>query len=203
MPADRLRRVYDLETQEETDAYYTNWAATYDEELERNGYRTPARCVEALALFVPFDQPVLDVGCGTGLSGAALAAGGFVDVSGQDVNQAMLDVARQRGVYRDLRLADLDDPFPFEPGTYAACSAIGVIGFGAAPASLLGEVLDALASGGHLVFSYNDLAVDDPHYAGALADVISSGTAEQVAADYGPHFDALGSESMVYVLRRT
>jgi len=202
MAADRLRRVYDLQTQEETDAYYTDWASTYDEELERNGYRTPGRCVEALARFVPLDQPVLDVGCGTGLSGVALAAGGFSDVSGQDVNDAMLDVARRRGVYREVRLADLDDPFPFEPGTFAACTAIGVIGFGAAPATLLREVLDSMAPGGHLVFSFNDLAVNDPGYGGALAEVLDSGVAEQVFDEYGPHFDALGSESMVYVLRR-
>ena len=37
MTKDFLRSVYDLENQAATDAYYTAWAATYDEELTRTG----------------------------------------------------------------------------------------------------------------------------------------------------------------------
>lgn len=202
MTEDRLRRVYDLRTQEATDAYYTEWAETYDDELARNGYRTPARCADALARFVPLDAAVLDIGCGTGISGVALAAAGFENVSGQDINAAMLEQARGRDVYAELRVADVSDPYPFEPGRFDAMSAIGVIGFGAAPASVLAESVQALAAGGHLVFSFNDMALADPEFSGALAEVIESGAADEVFSEYGPHFDALGSESNVYVLRR-
>lgn len=202
MAEDYLRRVYDLETQEETDAYYSAWAATYDEELTRNGYRTPRRCGDALAQFVALDAPVLDVGCGTGLSGVGLAAAGFTNISGQDINPDMLEVAENTGVYRETRLADLARPFPFPPGTYAALAAVGVIGVGAAPASLLDESLDALAPGGHLVFSYNDHALELAEYTDAVADAIADGRAEQVFCQHGPHFDALGTGGNVYVLRR-
>ncbi len=203
MPREFLTDVYDLETQAETDEYYSAWAATYDEEIVGNGYRSPRRAAQALARFVPLDTPILDVGCGTGLSGAALAAAGFTDVSGCDVNGEMLAQARAAGVYRELRLADLDDQFPFPPGTYGAIAAIGVIGRGAGPASLLGEVVEALAPGGHFVFTFNDLALADPEFSGALDDVITSGAAEQVFSERGPHFDALNSSSTVFVLRRT
>ena len=202
MTGDRLHGVYDLENQEETDAYYSSWAATYDEELTRNGYRTPQRCATALARAVSLDTKVLDVGCGTGLSGEALAAEGFTDIVGQDVNAEMLERARDRDVYRDLWVSDLDDPFPFESGTFGAITAIGVIGIGAAPASLLGESLDALAPGGHLVFSYNDHALATPEFSDALVEVVTNGIAEQLSAEHGPHIDALGSFSTVYVLRR-
>lgn len=202
MAEEFLRRVYDLQTQDETDEYYSAWAATYDEEVNRQGYRTPTRCAEALARFVSLDAPILDIGCGTGISGAALLAAGFTDLSGQDVNLAMLDLARETGIYRTTRLTDLDDPFPFEPGTYAAFAAVGVIGVGAAPASVLTDALRALGSGGHIVFSYNDRALGLVEYTAVVEDALASGVAEQVFSERGPHFEGLGTQSTVYVLRR-
>jgi len=202
MTKDYLRAVYDLETQADTDEYYTAWAATYDEELERNGYRSPQRCAEALARFATFDIAVLDVGCGTGLSGQAFANAGFHDLSGQDVNAEMLERARQRDLYRELWVTDLDNPFPFDAGTYGVLAAVGVIGPGAGPASLVGEAVGALSPGGYLVFSYNDLALATAEYRDALDEVVANGTVEQVFAEHGPHIEALGSSSTVYVLQR-
>ena len=197
-----LRQVYDLVTQDDTDAYYSRWAASYDEELTRQGYRTPKRCSDALRRFVAPDAPVLDVGCGTGLSGRALADAGFTNLTGSDVNAEMLAMAEKAGIYRDSWVTDVDNPFPFSPGTYAAIAAVGVIGVGAAPASLLTRALDALATGGHLVFSYNDHALEVAEYPQVLDDAITTGVAEQVFAERGPHIEGLGSLSTVYVLRR-
>ncbi|MDA3031031.1 MAG: methyltransferase domain-containing protein [Actinomycetota bacterium] len=197
-----LRNVYDLATQADTDAYYTQWAASYDDELTRQGYQTPRRCAEALRRFGAPDAAVLDIGCGTGLSGAALAAAGFTDLAGTDVNTEMLDVARAAGIYRHTWVTDIDDPFPFARGTYDAISAVGVIGIGAAPASLLRLSLEALATGGRMVFSYNDHALEVPEFTDALTDVISSGLAKQEFAEHSTHIAGLGSMSTVYVLRR-
>jgi predicted TPR repeat methyltransferase len=197
-----LRNVYNLATQADTDEYYTQWAASYDDELTRQGYQTPRRCAEALRRFVGPDAAVLDIGCGTGLSGAALASAGLTDLVGTDVNAQMLDVARAAGIYRRTWVTDIDDPFPFARGAYDAIAAVGVIGVGAAPASLLRLALEALAIGGRLVFSYNDHALAVPEFTDALVDVVSSGLAEQEFAEHGTHIEGLGSMSTVFVLRR-
>jgi predicted TPR repeat methyltransferase len=197
-----LRNVYNLATQADTDEYYTQWAASYDDELTRQGYQTPRRCAEALRRFVEPDAAVLDIGCGTGLSGAALASAGLTDLVGTDVNAQMLDVARAAGIYRRTWVTDIDDPFPFARGAYDAIAAVGVIGVGAAPASLLRLALEALAIGGRLVFSYNDHALAVPEFTDALVDVVSSGLAEQEFAEHGTHIEGLGSMSTVFVLRR-
>jgi predicted TPR repeat methyltransferase len=197
-----LRNVYNLATQADTDEYYTQWAASYDDELTRQGYQTPRRCAEALRRFVEPDAAVLDIGCGTGLSGAALASAGLTDLVGTDVNTQMLDVARAAGIYRRTWVTDIDDPFPFARGAYDAIAAVGVIGVGAAPASLLRLALEALAIGGRLVFSYNDHALAVPEFTDALVDVVSSGLAEQEFAEHGTHIEGLGSMSTVFVLRR-
>jgi predicted TPR repeat methyltransferase len=197
-----LRNVYDLSTQADTDEYYTEWAATYSDELTRQGYRTPGRCADALRRFIALDAPVLDIGCGTGLSGTAFATVGFTDLSGTDVNAEMLAVAEAAGVYRATWVTDLDNPFPFTLGTYAVIAAVGVIGVGAAPASLLADALNALQPGGHLVFSYNDHALAHPEFSGALRDALTGGTAEQIFAEHGVHIEGLDSSSTVFVLQR-
>lgn len=198
-----LRKAYELDTQQDTDAYYSAWATTYDDELIREGYRTPVRCAVALAQFVDLGAPILDVGCGTGLSGRAFAAAGFTNLTGCDVNEEMLAVARSAEVYRSLEVTDVADPFPFVPGTFTALAAVGVIGVGAAPLSLFAEAFDALAPGGCMVFSFNDHALRLPEFPAAIHDVIERGIAEQLFNEDGPHIEGLGIRSRVYVLRRT
>lgn len=68
-----------------------------------------ARCVELLN--IPEGSPpqlLLDVGCGSGLSGAALAEAGHRWV-GLDISKAMLDVARARRPRREDDAIDDDD----------------------------------------------------------------------------------------------
>ena len=102
-----LRQAYDLDTQEQTDAYYSRWAPSYDAELIAQGYRTPTRCAAALSQFVATDAAILDIGCGTGLSGKALAGAGYANITGNDVNEHMLAFAEEAGVYRQTAVTDV------------------------------------------------------------------------------------------------
>lgn len=197
-----VARVYELHSPEKIDAHYTKWAPSYDAELIENGFRSPRRCAEALAQFVAPHESVLDIGCGTGLSGQSLQAAGFTDVSGQDVNEAMADLARERSVYRELLVVDPDNPFPFDRGTFGAMSASGVISPGAAPPSVLTAALEALVPGAHLAFSFTDYAMSDPEYSAVLARVLAGGQVDEVFREYGPHIEGLGLGSDVLVLRR-
>jgi len=197
-----LRRAYNLATQEETDAYYSAWAASYDDELIGQGYRTPQRCAVALAQFLEPTASILDIGCGTGLSGKALAAAGFSNITGADINEEMLALARHANVYRDVQLTDVNNPFPFEPGKYEAVAAVGVIGVGAAPVGLFSEALDSLAPGGYFVFSFNDHALKLPEFPAAVSEAVERGIADELFNEEGPHIEGLGTRSRVYVLRR-
>ena len=71
-------KAYGLDSQEKVDKLYKDWADSYDEEVCGYGYASPARCAEALKNFLPLDAPILDFGCGTGLSGVALQNKGFL-----------------------------------------------------------------------------------------------------------------------------
>ncbi|WP_373356747.1 class I SAM-dependent methyltransferase [Pseudoroseicyclus sp. CXY001] len=193
-----LKNVYDLDGEGAVRDYYDGWAASYDAELRQAGYATPARCAAALAATgLSKDAPILDMGCGTGLSGVALAAEGFEVIDGCDLSEGMLKVARARGLYRHLFPAG-ETP-PEQP---RAVTAVGVIGPGAGPISLFDQCLDLLPSGGLFCFSFNDHALEVPEFPAAHARALESGLAVQRFAELGPHLPSMDVKSMVYVLEK-
>src|SRR6056297_2797259 len=126
-----LDKAYDYGS--DTRRLYDDWAASYDAELSKNSYVTPERCAKALAAHMDdLAQPVLDFGCGTGLSGLALRMQGFEVMDGIDVSGDMLRKAAEKRLYRQLRQIDPGAELGSAPGDYAAITCIGVIGAGAA-----------------------------------------------------------------------
>ncbi|CAI9173139.1 unnamed protein product [Rangifer tarandus platyrhynchus] len=79
-------------------------------------------------LCVPEDKPcyVLDIGCGTGLSGDYLSEEGHYWV-GIDISPAMLDEALDRDTQGDVILGDMGQGIPFRPGTFDACISISAV----------------------------------------------------------------------------
>ncbi|RMX49859.1 hypothetical protein pdam_00018386 [Pocillopora damicornis] len=84
------------------------------------------RAIELLDL--PEDQPsfLLDIGCGSGLSGEVLTELGHQWV-GLDISPAMLDVAVEREVEGDLFLHDIGQGLCFKPGTFDGCISISAL----------------------------------------------------------------------------
>merc|ERR1711939_612426 len=75
---------------------------------------------------------ILDVGCGSGLSGEILSSidpseGGPHIWVGMDISASMLDIALQRDVEGDLMLADIGQGVPFRAGTFDAAVSISAI----------------------------------------------------------------------------
>ena len=198
-----LDKAYDLETPEDTQALYNDWAASYDAEVSTNGYATPGRVAKALADYIDDPAvPVLDFGCGTGLSGLALKLAGFDTIDGMDPNAEMLDLARGKDIYRSLTLMDIHDETPVAQGSYTAIAAIGVIGTGAAPAMTLDLLMNALDPGGILAFSLNDHAIADPQYPARLNQWLDCGAARLKYQKYGPHLPKQDIKSYVYILEK-
>ncbi|OAX78172.1 hypothetical protein ACJ72_07522 [Emergomyces africanus] len=88
------------------------------------------RALELLDLKSP--SLILDIGCGSGLSGELLSAvppseGGPHTWIGMDISPSMLDIALQRDVEGDLFLADIGQGVPFRAGTFDAAISISAI----------------------------------------------------------------------------
>ncbi|WP_340108495.1 class I SAM-dependent methyltransferase [Pikeienuella sp. HZG-20] len=187
-----------------TPAFFDAWAKTYDEEVAESGYAAPRRCARALAAaMTERDRPVLDLGCGTGLSGVALRAEGFSIIDGWDPSSEMLARAEARNVYRVLRQIEADRPLTAAPGSYIAVVAVGVFSPGMAPPEAMDQVFQILASGGYFCFSLNDHAISHSAYEGRVKEITDAGGAQVISHDYGDHLRNENFNSTVYVLKKT
>lgn len=138
---------------------FDKYAGHFDRDLvERLGYRTPEMLAElAVRLLKPAAKSlsILDLGCGTGLAGVALAALAR-RIVGLDLSPAMLAEARKRGLYADLVEGDLESmAFDKRFDLVVAADVFNYLGD-------LGPTFDAigraLAPGGALLFSVEELA---------------------------------------------
>lgn len=191
-------------TVEETQAIYRRWAKEYDSDVLNWGYATPTRVARALrAAGADVNQPILDFGCGTGLSGQALAAEGFNLVDGTDISPEMLAKAKERDLYRSIWLGQPGKCDEVRPGDYAGIVATGVVSMGAAPPETLALLISLLAPGNLLAFSYNDATLADSGYMAALDSACKTDGVALAFEEHGPHLPELKAESTVYVLQRT
>ncbi|KAK0240032.1 S-adenosyl-L-methionine-dependent methyltransferase [Armillaria nabsnona] len=84
------------------------------------------RALELLNL--PPDEPamLLDIGCGSGLSGEILDEEGYI-WTGVDIAPSMLEVALEREVEGDLFLQDIGQGFGFRPGSFDGAISVSVL----------------------------------------------------------------------------
>ncbi|KAG6851250.1 hypothetical protein H0H93_011686 [Arthromyces matolae] len=84
------------------------------------------RALELLNL--PPEEPafLLDIGCGSGLSGEILDEEGYI-WTGVDIAPSMLEVALEREVEGDLFLQDIGQGFGFRPGSFDGAISISVL----------------------------------------------------------------------------
>lgn len=194
-----LKSVYDVEGEDAVRALYDDWSESYDAEISENGYATPARCAAALkACGLAPDAAILDMGCGTGLSGVAMAQMGFTRIDGADLSPGMLDKARARGVHRQLSLSSDLPQIPYD-----AVAAVGAIGPGAAPISLFETCLGYLRKGGLFVLSLNDHALEQADYPDRLTRALDQGEVLPRFQERGDHLPGINVKSTVYVYEKT
>ncbi len=89
-------------------ALFDEYAPRFEHHLTRQlGYRGPSLIVEALAAAdIEHFGNVLDLGCGTGLCGAALRARAD-RLAGVDLSARMIAAAREKAIYDRLAVGDL------------------------------------------------------------------------------------------------
>ena len=199
-----LDKAYTARDAASTRTLYDAWSKSYEAEVAENGYATPGRCAAALKSFTAnMSAPVLDFGCGTGLSGLAMKLAGFEVIDGLDLSSEMLAQAETKGIYRTTRLVEAGAPLAHRPGDYAAIAAIGVIGAGAAPINVLHALMKGLGKGGLLVLSFNDHALADPVNEAGLSEWTDCGAARLLFREHGDHLPGIDLKSNVYVLEKT
>ena len=150
----KVQWVYSSKDNRELAERYDQWAKDYDRDLDRDfGYVGPERTAEVFARHVPKGDKVLDAGAGTGLVGGTLYKMGYRNLVGIDLSEGMLEEAREKNVYRELRQMVLGERLDFPTSSFDAVISVGVLTVGHAPASSLDELVRVTRPGGYVVFT--------------------------------------------------
>jgi predicted TPR repeat methyltransferase len=199
-----LDRIYALQDEGEVRTFYDEAAGDYDEILlAQVGYVSPTICARAIAPYLPDKEATLiDLGCGTGLAGEALAALGYTYIDGVDISARMLAVAKTRSCYTKLSHADLNTGTDIPEHSYAAAVSVGVFGQHVLPAAL-DEALRIVEPGGVFCFSVNERAFDDYGFRDKVGTLGAEGRASCLSLTKEPYHLNENIDGWVCVLRVT
>ncbi|MBB5937075.1 class I SAM-dependent DNA methyltransferase [Streptomyces zagrosensis] len=176
-----LRRMYSLSGDvEERTGIYDDWARDYERDTANLGYVGPALAAARVAELVPPDTEVLDAACGTGLVGVELAQREFTAVDGVDLSSGMLDVARQKGIYRHLAIADITRPLPAHQGGYGAVVCAGTFTAGHVGPEGIDSLVAAARPGGYTVLTVLSHIWDARGFPAHIAELTQRGAARLV-----------------------
>jgi len=203
-PTDFVDEAYRLENPEQAAEFYRKWARDYDRQmLDLRGYTSPATIAEQLVRHLPQKHAaVLDIGCGTGLTCRLLAEQGYDRLDGIDLSQEMLTVARERGIYRALLQADVNQPLALQTASYDGVISSGTFTHGHVGPQPLTEIFRVLKPGGVLACTVHQDLWQALGFADRFAALVSDGTATEVSRELGSYYRDAAPEGWFCVYRK-
>lgn len=135
---------------------YDDWSTYYDDSLKHWKYPCPAESAKFLKELVEGDKgsvAVLDAGCGTGMTGEAMSAAGFKNITGIDISEASLEKSKSKDVYTALKKADMDERLDFADASFEVVMCIGTISYVPKVGDLLKEFLRVCKPGGTVLWT--------------------------------------------------
>jgi predicted TPR repeat methyltransferase len=187
---------------DEVSKHYADWAKSYDADTADYGYVGPASAVQELAKHLEDRQAsVLDIGCGTGLVGVALAEMGFSCIDGTDLSEEMIEVCRGKQCYRHLQRDDLLVGIDLPEGSHDAVICVGT--FGPLGTDVLPNALRQVRPGGIACISVNEIFLAKQDFAAAFDALCKTEEWHLVSQGMFPHLTEGGHEALITVLGRT
>lgn len=193
-----LEQAYALDTEADARDFYARWADEYDTQVEHGlRYLAPRMLAETLGRHrAPGAAPVLDVGCGTGLTGRCLRDLGFTTIDGLDLSAPMIEKAREKGVYRNLLTADLNRPLAMDDAVYDAVVCTGTFTQGHVGPEPIDELLRVLTPDGVLACTVHGKVWEAMGFAAKFAALESDGIIRTLERELGEYF--AGAEKIAW-----
>ncbi|KAA8586822.1 methyltransferase-like protein 27 isoform X2 [Etheostoma spectabile] len=134
--------------------FYNSWAENYDQDVAVLDYRAPSLAANIISSHFSSDREaavVLDVACGTGLVAKQMKRHGFGHFMGIDGSEAMLKLARESGLYQDLKQSLLGEgPLPVQWGLFDVVMIVGALSVGHVPVRVVRELCESTKPGGYI-----------------------------------------------------
>ena len=199
-----LSEAYGLDDPERMKEFYAKWARDYDNQMNEGlGYASPGLIATRLITHQPDRHaPVLDVGCGTGLTVLDLAAAGYDALYGIDLSPEMIEVARGRGIYTGLVVGDLNQPLAYDDDFFGGVISSGTFTHGHVGPEPLEELVRVLAPGGVLACTVHDKLWKSRGFESAFSELESSGRLARLELTLDRYFDGGEPEGWFCIYRK-
>lgn len=200
-----LDEAYQIDGPDSARRMYGDWAPTYDESFGAAwGYIAPREIAAILASEVGQDAEILDIGAGTGLVAEHLR-GRTVDAL--DITPEMLDIARPKGLYRNLILGDLTKTLDIPDSSYDAVVSCGTFTHGHVGPECFPELLRITRPGAVFACGTIGPVLDGAGFGSELARLVAQGQISPVAWRDIPIYDGAqhahkDDRGLVMVFRR-
>jgi len=173
LPEDRQDRVgWAYKVSKETERArerFDAWAEDYDRDVhDLYGWNGPDATRDYVLKYIAKDASILDAGAGTGLMGVLLRENDYHDLTGTDISQKMLDVARTKNIYKQDFQADLTKPLPVDDEAFDCVVCVGVSGY--MVARTIGDFVRVLKPSGHIIYTISD----SHYYEHGYSDVVEA-----------------------------
>lgn len=160
---------------------YNDLSKHYEEIYLRAGWHDPLKCAELAKECVgdaAVASTVLDMGCGTGLVGQYLKERGFKNVVGVDASAGMLEKAKEKEAYTELRELFLGRPDTFPEdlrNRFDVITASGILAENHLDNRLFDEMLLALKTGGYAIFATRTMYLTKYNYIEKINELTNTG----------------------------
>lgn len=164
-------------------AFYEDWAQSYDLDVSSAGYSAPSICAGLLQQqLADTSATLLDAGCGSGLVGVELEARGYRNLDGFDLSESMAEKARATGCYRRVRggVDMMQAAREYDASSYAAVISAGVFTLGHVPPRALEVLLQLVAAPGLLIVSTRSLYYEQSDFQQVVDDLLARGCMESL-----------------------
>ena len=149
---------YPAVTPDEIAKQYRSLAYGYDRNMDDIGFQTPSQLSLILSLMAieGSDAPILDVGCGSGITGQVFRDHGFTNIHGCDLLTEMLWIAMQKDLFKTLTKCDMHELKSHLPGGFDIVSCLAVLDHSDRPVEVIRQLIDITRPGGMIIFSERD-----------------------------------------------
>ena len=175
-----LKGAYNLSSPDDNRKYYEGFAPFYDGVFVKDlGYTYPSVVANLLVEKVKIDGPICDIGCGTGLVASEIkkkVPNAVID--GVDISKEMIQISREKNIYRSLLELNLEDTLDHLLKNYSAVVSAGTFTHGHLGPDALNGLISHFKSGTKFVIGINFDHYHSKGFEKKLKALINSNTIE-------------------------
>ena len=170
-----IHESHKIKSKEKLREYYKTWSNNYDNDVRSCQYNGPETITNILTKnYNIYGSSILDVGCGTGLLGDYLFKNKYqISIDGIDISPEMIEIARKRKYYDDLRIVDIFNVTTSQNKKYDYIVSAGMFTHNHVGPSAVENILHFLEIDGVLIFTVRNSFAEQSNFKAYIVDLLT------------------------------